>query len=198
MRPLRWNDPLPRRPRRVLVTGTSGAGKTTLARAVSELLAVPFWEIDALFHGPGWTPRAEFVPDVLEHAGQPEWATEWQYSAVRPLLLARADLLVRLDLTRWRVVSQLVRRTVTRRVARSEMWNGNQEPPLHTLFTDRDHILRWRWRTHAGTGERVRRLLADGTGPPVVRLRDRREVRDWLAGPLRDAATLPRCPDRTE
>jgi adenylate kinase family enzyme len=44
---------LPVRPRRVLVAGTSGAGKTTLASRVAALLDLPHIEIDALFHGPG-------------------------------------------------------------------------------------------------------------------------------------------------
>ena len=57
-------DPLPRRPERVLVAGTSGAGKTTLARAVAEVLDCSYVELDSLHHGPGWTKRPEFEDDV--------------------------------------------------------------------------------------------------------------------------------------
>lgn len=57
-------DALPQRPRRVLVAGTSAAGKTTLAAHIGSLLDIPHVEIDALFHGPAWTPRATFVEDV--------------------------------------------------------------------------------------------------------------------------------------
>lgn len=188
METLGWRDPLPQRPRRVLVAGTSGSGKSTLSRALSASLSVPYQEIDALHHGPRWVPRPEFVADVTALAGSAEWVTEWQYSAVRPLLLARADLLVWLDLPRWRVMSQLVPRTLTRRLRRIELWNGNIEPPLWTLFTDRDHILRWAWRTHARTRNRVRDVLAGPDGPVVVRLRSRREVHGWLSGPIRVAA----------
>ena len=46
--------------------GVSGAGKTTLAARLGRLLDVPHVEIDALFHGPGWTPREAFVADVDE------------------------------------------------------------------------------------------------------------------------------------
>jgi adenylate kinase family enzyme len=61
---LRATDPVPRQPQRVLVAGTSGAGKTTLARAVAGILGCPHVELDALYHGPGWTQRAEFVAEV--------------------------------------------------------------------------------------------------------------------------------------
>ena len=91
-------DPLPRRPERVLVAGTSGAGKTTLARAVAEVLRCPYVELDSLHHGPGWTERPEFEADVNRVVVGASWVSEWQYTAVRQLLLARADLLVRLDL----------------------------------------------------------------------------------------------------
>ncbi|WP_346276153.1 hypothetical protein [Pseudonocardia sp.] len=47
-----------------------------------------------------------------------------------------------MDFPRWRMCDQLVRRTVRRRLHRVELWNGNIEPPLWTVFTDREHILR--------------------------------------------------------
>lgn len=45
-------DPLPFPPQRVLVTGTSGSGKSTVARRVAAALGVPYTELDSLFHGP--------------------------------------------------------------------------------------------------------------------------------------------------
>jgi crossover junction endodeoxyribonuclease RuvC len=141
--PLAWREPLPARPRRILVAGTSGSGKTTVAAALAVRLGLPHVDIDGLYHGPGWVPRLEFAADVAALAAREKWVTEWQYSAVRALLLARADLLVWLDLSRWRVMSQIVPRTLRRRLRRVELWNGNLEPPLWTVFTDRDHILRW-------------------------------------------------------
>ena len=54
-------DPVPRR---VLVGGVTGAGKTTLARRIAEILDVPHTELDGLYHGAGWVPRPTFVGDV--------------------------------------------------------------------------------------------------------------------------------------
>jgi adenylate kinase family enzyme len=182
--PLAWDDPLPGRPRRVLVTGTSGSGKTTLAAALSARLDIPHTDIDGLFHGPEWVPRPEFAADVAALAARDEWVTEWQYSGVRTLLLARAELLVWLDLTRAAVLRQVVPRTLRRRVRRIELWNGNLEPPLWTFVIDRDHIVRWAWRTHPKTAARVLRVLASDDPPVVVRLRTRRQVHGWLDGPV--------------
>lgn len=182
------DDPLPHRPRRVLVAGTSGSGKTTLARAVATALELPHVEIDALFHGPGWTRRPSFEADVRRFGAEPGWVTEWQYSAVRALLAERADLLVWLDLPRSVVLRQVVRRTLVRRLRREQLWNGNVESPLRTILTDRDHIVRWAWRTHAGTGPRVTDLRDRHPDLVVVRLRTRAEVSRWSSGPLRRSA----------
>jgi adenylate kinase family enzyme len=182
-------DPLPHRPRRVLVAGTSGAGKTTLAARIARILAVPHVELDALFHGPGWTPRATFEADVRRVSAEPAWVTEWQNRSVRPLLAGRADLMVWLDLPRPVVMRQVVHRTLLRRLRREVLWNGNVEPPLRTVLTDGEHVVRWAWSTHARTAPRVIGALRERPDLVVVRLRSHRESRGWLDGPLRAALT---------
>ncbi|SDQ78368.1 hypothetical protein [Quadrisphaera sp. DSM 44207] len=189
--------PLPHRPRRVLVAGTSGSGKTTLAACAAPVLGVPHVEIDALFHGPGWTPRETFAADVAAFAAGPAWTTEWQYSAARPLLAERADLLVWLDLPRATVLRQVVRRTLVRRLRRQVLWNGNLEPPLHHFVTDRDHIVRWAWRTHGLIGPRIEALLRQRPDLVIVRLRSRAEVERWTGRVLEPAAAGPRPPRAT-
>jgi len=175
-------DALPRRPRRVLVGGTSGSGKSTLARDVSRRLGLPYTEIDALHHGPGWTVRPTFHADVEALAAGRSWVTEYQYAVARPLLLARCDLVVHLLLPRSVVMRRVVRRTVTRSVRREELWNGNVEPPLRTILTDRDHIVRWAWRTHRRGPARVAEIAAQRPDLPVVVLRSPAEVARWVAG----------------
>lgn len=177
-------DPLPYRPSRVLVAGTSGAGKTTYGRAAAGVLGLPHVEIDALFHGPDWTPRSSFAADVDAFSAGAAWVTEWMYSAVRAVLAERADLMLWLDLPRGRVMVQVTRRTLVRRAGRQELWNGNVEPPLRTILHDADHIIRWAWRTHAKNTARVLQLAASRPDLPIVRVRSHREGRAWLAGPL--------------
>ena len=184
---LNAQEPLRSTPRRILVAGTSGSGKTTLAGRIAATVGAPHTEIDALYHGPGWTPRESFMRDVAAFVVQPTWVTEWQYGKARPLLLQRADLLVWLDLPRAVVMGRVVRRTTERRLNRTVLWNGNLEPPLSTFFTDRDHIVRWAWRTHHENAERVAAAVTSRADLSIVRLRHQREVDEWLAGPLSDS-----------
>jgi adenylate kinase family enzyme len=51
--------------KRVLVTGSTGAGKTALARTIAERLAIPFHEMDALaFAGPDWKENENLAEDA--------------------------------------------------------------------------------------------------------------------------------------
>jgi adenylate kinase family enzyme len=184
---LQSTDALAECPRRVLIAGTSGSGKTTLAALVAQVLGIPHIEIDALFHGPDWSPRQSFEADVRQFSNSPGWVTEWQYSVVRAVLAERADLLVWLDLSRSTVMYQVIRRTLRRRLHREVLWNGNVEAPLKSIFTDRQHIVRWAWTTHGKTALRVATLREQRPELPIIRLTSRSAARHWLDGPLRQA-----------
>ena len=94
---LSLSTPLSHSPRRLLVAGNSGAGKTTLAKRIAADMgeATSHIEIDALYHGPNWQPRHSFVDDVEAFSQRATWVTEWSYTAILgPLLTDRADLVV--------------------------------------------------------------------------------------------------------
>jgi adenylate kinase family enzyme len=187
-------DPVDPSVRRILVAGPSGSGKTSLCRDIAALLDVPTVEIDSLYHGPQWTVRPTFVPEVERFTSGPEWVIEYGYRSVKPILVQRAQLLVWLHHPRWTVSRRVAWRTVTRRLRRQELWNGNIEPPLWKFFTDHDHIVRWSWRGHRKHAIEIPALLADPGGEhlSIVALSGQRQVDAWLAGPLAAAARTPR------
>jgi hypothetical protein len=166
----------------VLVGGISGAGKTTLARRIAAHRGLPHIEMDALFHGPGWTERPTFVQDVAELAATEQWVFDSDgYSAVRDALWSRADTLVWLDLPRWQVMQRVVRRSLWRGLRRTELWNGNREGLR--AWGESGHPVRWAWSQHAAR----RQLIAERLGDPrwghltVYRLRSAGQVRTWRA-----------------
>lgn len=177
---LRATDPLPLRPRRVVVAGVSGSGKTTLAGRISEALGIPHTEIDALYHGPNWKPRAEFDDDVRQLVAGDAWVTEWQYSSARPLLAERAELLVWLDPPYRQTLWRVVRRTARRRARRERLWNGNVEPPFWRSLLDPEGIIRWSIATRHKYAAQVPQALTDHPHLVAVRLRSQREVEVWL------------------
>ena len=169
--------------RRVLVAGSPGAGKTTLARELARRLGLPHTEMDALFHGPGWVPRPTFEADVDALLAGGRWVTEYQYPSVQPRLLAAADAVVWLDHP-WPVVAwRLLRRTVVRAVDRQELYNGNRERPRNWVRPS--HPL---WVVAGRQFTAIRRgnalafaAAAEARGLVVVRLRGARAADRWLA-----------------
>jgi hypothetical protein len=110
--------------------------------------------------------------------------TEWQYGSVRDHLADQADLMLWLDPPTATVMRQVVRRTAVRRLRRQELWNGNTEPPLWTVLTDREHIVRWAWQTRNKTAARVEELRRRRPELPIVRLRSHAAADRWLRGQL--------------
>jgi len=165
---------------RVAVHGASGSGKTMLATALAARLGVERTELDALFHLPGWTelPVDEFRAAVAVRVAESGWVIDGNYPTVRDLVWARAQLIVVLDLPRWRVMAQLLRRTVTRGTARTELWNGNRESLRNLVSTDDGrNVVLWSWRTHHRYHDEVpAEARAEAPHARVVVLRDRRSA----------------------
>ncbi len=174
------DDPVGFLPRRIVINGASGAGKSTVARTLAARLDLPYTEIDSLYHGPGWTARETFLDDVGAVAAGERWVIEWQYDAARPLLLDRCDLMVWLDLPRRVTTWRVTRRTVRRRVRRERLWNGNLEGPLRRVLTDPEQIIRWAWSSHPAAAARIADVQRRRPELAVVRLRSAAEVRRWL------------------
>lgn len=178
------DDPLPLRPARVLVAGVTGSGKTTLSRRLATLWDLRHVEIDGLFHGPEWTPRAEFLDDVRAFAAEERWVTEWQYTSkgTDGILPPRAQLALWLDYPYRVVRSRLLRRTVSRSVLRTRMWNGNVEKPLWNLFRGdpEANILAWQTKTLHTWTERFPEVQRRFPHLTIVRLTHPRETERWL------------------
>ncbi|HEX5094106.1 MAG TPA: toxin [Burkholderiales bacterium] len=132
---------------RVVVVGTSGAGKTTLARRLAEILGSEHVELDSLHWGPGWTPRPEFVATVRAAAERPRWVIDGNYAAVRDILWRRSTALVWLDFSLTRVLARALRRTARRIVTRERLYAGNRESVRSALLA-KDGIPWWVIRTH--------------------------------------------------
>lgn len=178
------DDPLPRRPARVLVAGVTGSGKTTLSRRLAQTWNLRHVEIDGLFHGANWTPRPEFLDDVRAFAAEDRWITEWQYTSkgTDEILTPRADLAIWLDYPYRIVRTRLLRRTIGRSILRTRMWNDNVEKPIWRMFRGEpdENILAWQTATRHKWNERMPEITERFPHLTIVRLRHPRETERWL------------------
>ncbi|GGQ54457.1 MULTISPECIES: adenylate kinase [Streptomyces] len=170
----------PADPRRILIAGISGAGKTSLAAALSQRLGIPHIEMDALYHGPHWSRRAEFTDDVARFTASEAWVCDAQYHwIVGDLLAARTQLFVWLDLPRHTVMHRVIRRSLSRVLLRRPLWHDNTETWRALLFSPR-HPVRWAWSRHGTRRAETAAWFARHPDVPVVRLRTAAQARRWL------------------
>jgi adenylate kinase family enzyme len=171
-------------PPKIAVQGTSGSGKTTVARELARRLGVPHLELDALHHGPNWleTPAEEFRRRVAAATAGDGWVVDGNYdSKLGDLVLGRADTVVWLDLPLRVALSRVTRRTIRRIRTGEELWSGNRESWRGGFF-GWESMFVWTIRSHLRNRRARAQRLARHPGLQVVRLRSRKEVESYLSG----------------
>ncbi|MEU2778112.1 adenylate kinase [Streptomyces sp. NPDC007162] len=168
---------------RVLVVGVTGAGKSTLTRALSGRLGLPYHEMDALyFDGPGWAVNSAFAEDVARFSARSRWIVDsLGYPEVRDLLWERADTVVWLDYPRQVVMPRVVRRSLRRSARREVLFGGNRE--TWGGWLSREHPVWWSWSQHAGRRAEIARRTRDPRFGPLDTHRFNRpaDTAAWLA-----------------
>src|SRR5215813_3241988 len=103
------NVPSTQTRQRIMIIGTTGSGKTTLASQLAKRLALSQVELDALYWNPQWTPASPevFRERVSAALSGERWVVDGNYQLVRDLIWQRADTLIWLDyplpLALWRL-----------------------------------------------------------------------------------------------
>jgi adenylate kinase family enzyme len=167
---------------RISVVGTSGSGKTTLARQISQRLAIPHVELDALHWEPNWTeaPNNVLRQSVEQLLSSNSWVVDGNYSKVRDIVWSHADTVVWLDYPLPVIMGRLLRRTWRRVVMQEELWSGNRE--TWQLTFSRDSILLWVLQTYRKNRKQYATLLTqpEYAHLKVVHLRSPKTADTWL------------------
>jgi len=100
--------------RRVLVIGSPGAGKSTLATRFAAKLGVPVHYLDRQHWGPGWIYRdgAMAREAVRALSETPEWVMDGNFAESFDLRMPRADTLVWLDYPRATCIRRILARAI--------------------------------------------------------------------------------------
>ncbi len=174
--------------RRIVVLGSTGSGKTTMAKQLSERLGIPHVELDGFRWDPNWTETSNevFRARVAEAVKAEAWIMDGNYGFARDLTWPLADTAVWLDFSFPLVFLRLTRRIIRRSVFREKLWNGNVETGWKHFLT-KDSLYLWLVKSHW----RRRRQLVQYMAEPkyrhidFIRLRSARKARKWLATGLK-------------
>ena len=151
---------------RVIVVGTSGAGKSTYAERLARRLGHAHTELDELHWDRNWQPKpAPVFRELVERfVAQPYWIADGNYGLVRDLVWPRATTVVWLNYGLSTILWRLFWRTVARMVMRRRLWHGNRES-FRMSFLSRQSILVWAITTFRRRREQLSALRSSGVYP---------------------------------
>ena len=168
--------------KRVVVYGSSGAGKSTVAARLATLRAIDHAEIDAL----AYEPRGGHTnPETLQAAFRaaidgPGWVVEGMHREQLGLALAHADTFVWLDMCCRQIATNLLRRDIERLITR-RVRHGRRLTVRSFVADELPFIAKTvrRFDDRRAYGQQFASESA-ARGASVVHLRTRADVRAFL------------------
>lgn len=177
--------------KRVVIVGTTGCGKSTLAGQLATLLKVPHVDLDALHWEPGWqeAPIDIFRERICNALAADGWVVGGNYGKARDLIWPRADTLVWLDYPLWLSLWRLFWRTVRRIITQEDLWGTGNRETWRIQFFSRDSLFVWAIQSHPRHRHTYPQLLAqpEYTHLRVFRFRWPSQTRQWLENEVQAA-----------
>ena len=137
--------------KKINVIGTTGSGKSTFSKALSEKLGYSCIHMDQLFWKPNWEQATddEFISKVLAAVSGETWVLDGNYSRANQIKWENADMVIWLDYSYLRTFIQLLKRTIARVLTRKELWpqTGNRES-FRKSFMSKESIFVWFFKSY--------------------------------------------------
>ena len=167
---------------RIYVTGVSAAGKSDLARRISDALRLPYVELDALYWKTNWVGATdlEMSDNLRQELSKDKWVIDGRQDLSHDtLIVPRSQVVIWLDLPLHVITYQVIKRTLERATKRRRLWAGNIENP-------RLAIVNWIRFTFVAYYRLRRSYIGQYRDSPdlefaLIRLRNRKQIRGLVS-----------------
>ena len=161
--------------KKIIIIGSGGAGKSTLAQKMSKISGLPVFHLDSLFWNPGWvaTENAEWEKKQKEILKNKEWIIDGNYGGTMELRFAACDTVIFLNFPRLICLYQVFKRFFQfRGAARPDMQEGCHEK-IDIEF------LKWIWTYPKLKAPKIIKRLNDLSDKKVIILESPGAVKEF-------------------
>lgn len=161
---------------KILIIGSGGTGKSTLARQLGKILNLPVFHLDRYFWRPNWvqTPHEEWIQQIQQLIEQESWIMDGNYSSTLPQRLQYADTVIFLDFSTIVAMYRVLKRQVVhRKRKRTDITDGCEER-LDLTF------LKWVWNFRKTRRPKILTLLEENPQINSIHLTSPKKLTHWL------------------
>lgn len=164
--------------KRIVIIGSGGAGKSTLAGRLGKILNLKVLHLDKLHWQPNWVgrPKDEWNKIVEDLIKGDEWIMDGNFSGTMEMRLAACDTAIFLDLPRTVCLYRVFKRWVI-------YWNTNRPDMTEGCNEKIDlDMLNWVWtfpkKVKPEIEKRLEKIKNEKT---IIRLTSKQEIENFIS-----------------
>ncbi|HEX9059788.1 MAG TPA: DNA topology modulation protein [Clostridia bacterium] len=164
--------------KKIMIIGSGGAGKSTLARELGKILKIEVFHLDSIHWNPGWveTPFSEWKMIIDTLVKKEEWIIDGNYGdSTMKTRLQAADTIIFMDLPRVVCLFRIIKRRIQNiGKVRPDMGKGCPEK-IDWSF------IKWIWTyPESKRPEILNKIKKYSEGKKVILLHNSKEVNQFI------------------
>lgn len=160
---------------RIIIIGSSGSGKSYLAKRIAEVTKYPLIHLDNEFWKPEWieTPRDEWVEKQRKMICTEKWIIDGNYESTLELRFQACDAIIFLDINRLACIFSAIKRNGKKRTDLPDYCKEK----FNREFFD---FLKWTWAFSKRSKPKILALHRKYEEKPFIVIKNRREKKKLL------------------
>lgn len=163
--------------KKIIIIGSSGAGKTTLACELGDKLAIEVFHLDRLLWKPNWemTDQEYQIECQNNLVKNPSWIIDGNFGGTLGIRIDAADTIIFLDFNRWMYIYQILKRV--------KKYNGTTRPDMQADCPEKFDFsfIKWVWNFPNKQKIEILEALRDTPkSKQIVVLKNKKQIRHFL------------------
>ena len=163
--------------KKIIIIGSSGAGKSTFARRLGEVTGLEVIHLDRLFWKPNWTetPKDKWLEIVEDIVQGDSWIIDGNYSGTMEPRFKACDTVIFLETPRTVCIYRILNRVALYRPdSRPDMAAG-----CHEKFDW--EFIKWVWGYPSRSKPKVEAFINRFQDKKIIRLKSKKDMENFLA-----------------